>query len=213
MEAHSRSQSPRPARGPSAHPGPSAARVTHALRKAEGVEPPPLSLGDTLDGDAIEALVREHQGPVRSFLRYLGCPKSTVDDLVQETFLTLLDSTFEVRDQRSTARYLRSIARFRYLKSLRRLDREPPALNLEAAENAWCDLREEDAGRPYMDALMKCLDGLRGRAREALDLRYGGGLGRTAIATRMALSESGVHSILVRARRRLRECVEGRLEG
>ncbi len=157
--------------------------------------------------------MREHQGPVRSFLRYLGCPRSEADDQVQETFLTFLDATFVLRDERSTARYLRSIARHRFLKSLRRLDREPPSLDLEAAEDAWRDLREDDSGRPYMDALLKCLEGIRGRARQALDLRYGGGLGRTDIATKMALSESGVHSILVRARRRLRECVEGRLQG
>ncbi len=136
-----------------------------------------------------------------------------MDDLLQETFLAFLSKPFEVRDERSTARFLRSIARHKFLKALRRLDREPSALDLDAAESAWAELREEAGGRPYMDALRHCLAAVEGRAKEALSLRYAGNLGRAAIAVQMELTESGVHSILVRVRRRLRECVEARVEG
>ncbi|MEM9381791.1 MAG: sigma-70 family RNA polymerase sigma factor [Planctomycetota bacterium] len=166
---------------------------------------------DGLDGDAVEALVVAHQGAVRGFLGYLGCPRSHVDDLVQETFLTFLSARFEERDARATARYLRSIARHLFLKSLRRLDRDPPAIDLDAAESVWAEFQDDGGGAPYLDALRRCLSGVTGRARDALELRYAGDLGRAAIARRLELSESGVHSILVRARRRLRECVERRL--
>ncbi|MEM9802532.1 MAG: sigma-70 family RNA polymerase sigma factor [Planctomycetota bacterium] len=164
-----------------------------------------------LDGESVERLVLAHQGPLRAFLRYLGCPSGVVDDLVQETFLTFLSAEFEVRDERSTARYLRTIARHLFLKSLRRLDRDPPQLDLEAADDVWAEFQEDAGGVPYLDALRRCLHGVQGRARVALDLRYSDNLGRAAIARQLKITESGVHSILVRARRRLRECVERRL--
>jgi sensor domain CHASE-containing protein len=48
-------------------------------------------------------------------------------------------------------------------------------------------------------------------AQHVLRLRYGGSVPRTTIAERLGMSEAGVKSIIVRARRRLRECVERRL--
>lgn len=164
------------------------------------------------DGAAVEALVRAHEGDLRGFLRYLGCPSAEVDDLLQETFLTFLSARFEERDDRSTARFLRSIARHLFLKSLRRRDRQPPSLDLEAAESVWARFQDDGGGAPYLDALRRCLGALQGRAKEALELRYASGMARSAIADRLELSESGVHSILVRARRRLRECVARRTE-
>ena len=153
-----------------------------------------------------------HQGAVRGYLRYLGCPSSLVDDLAQETFLTLLSAQFEERDEHSTARFLRTIARHLFLKSLRRLDRDPPSLDLDEAESVWVEFQEDEGGAPYLDALRRCLTAIKGRAKAVLELRYTGNLGRAAIAGQLELSESGVHSILVRARRQLRECVERRVE-
>lgn len=180
-------------------------------RTAAGPRPSPAPDGEG-DGEAVERLVRAHQGELRGFLRYLGCPASEVDDLLQEVFLTFLSAGFEERDARSTARFLRSIARHLFLKSLRRRESRPRLEDLEAAESVWVRFHEDGGGAPYLDALRRCLDVLQGRAREALELRYTGGLGRGAIAARLDLTESGVHSILVRARKRLRECVARRTE-
>ncbi len=49
-----------------------------------------------------------------------------------------------------------------------------------------------------------------GRAAEVLRLRYGESQRRAAIAGRLGLTESGVKSILVRTRAKLRDCVERR---
>ena len=97
------------------------------------------------DGASVEVLVRAHQRPLGSYLRYLGAPSGAVDDLVQETFLTFLSSRFEERHDAATARYLRAIARHLFLKSLRRSDRDPPEVNLERAEALWVKLEEEGA--------------------------------------------------------------------
>ncbi len=168
------------------------------------------TIGAFLDPEAIEQLVRDHQDALRGFLRYLGCPSRSVDDIAQETFLTFLSARFEPRSDRSTARFLRSIARHLFLKSLRGLQRAPASLDVEAAEAAWVRYHDDERG-PYLEALGSCLTGLRGKARTALQLRYASDLGQVAIADRMNLTESGVHSLLVRARKRLRTCVEEKL--
>lgn len=160
----------------------------------------------------MEQLVLAHQGAVRGFLRYLGCPASLVDDLVQETFLTLLSAQFEERDARSTGRFLCTIARHLFLKSLRRLDRDPPSMDLDEAQLVWTEFQADDGGTPYLDALRRCMTAIKGRAKAVLELRYTANVGHGAIAAQLKLSESGVHSILVRARRQLRECVERRIE-
>lgn len=173
-----------------------------------GTDPAPPG---ALDGDGVEALVREHERGLRGFLRYLGCPTGEVDDLLQETFLTFLSADFERREPRATARYLRSIGRHLFLKGLRRRERQAPALDMAEAEAVWAGFQEEGGGAPYLEALRRCLEGLGGRARRALELRYAADMGQAAIAARLEMAESGVHSILVRARRRLRECLDRRL--
>ena len=156
----------------------------------------------------VAALVRRHQSAVRSFLLYLGCPRPLLDDLVQETFLSVLSSPFEDRGEASTAAYLRTVARHHFLKAMRRERRQPLVMDIAGAESAWVEYLGEDGGHSYLAALRECLAILRGRTAEVLRLRYGESQRRTAIATRFGLSESGVKSILVRARRRLRDCVE-----
>lgn len=172
----------------------------------------PARIGDRLGGDAIEELVREHQSSLRSYLRYLGCASSSVDDLAQETFLTFLSAEFEIVDDRGTARFLRSIARHLFLKSLRRADPQSLAVELDDAEATWTRYIEHDRGGPYLDALKACLRFVEGRTKAALALRYESELGRGAIADRLGATESAVHSMLVRVRRSLRECVERRLQ-
>ena len=81
------------------------------------------------------------------------------------------------------------------------------------AEAAWVDYEREDGGEGYLGALRECMRRLKGRAREVLELRYELSLRRVAIAERLGMAESGVKSVLVRARRTLRDCVEARLDG
>ena len=52
---------------------------------------------------------------------------------------------------------------------------------------------------------------VRGRAGKVLDRRYRAGHALLKIAEELGLRESGVKSILVRTRRKLRTCIESRL--
>ena len=155
--------------------------------------------------------MRRHQASVRGFLLFLGCPSSMADDLVQDAFIAVFDERFEERSDAATGAYLRTVARNLFLTAMRRERLHIAAIESEGAERTWVAFEAEDAGEGYLAALRKCLESVTGRAREILGLRYQSNLRRAAIAGQLGMSESGVKSVLVRTRKRLRECIERKL--
>jgi RNA polymerase sigma-70 factor (ECF subfamily) len=165
----------------------------------------------TLPQHVIEDVVQRHQSSVRAFLVYLGAPAGLLDDLVQDVFLSVLSSRFEDRGAASTAAYLRLVARHLFLKAMEKERRRMPMKDLVAAEEAWVEYVRDDEGETYRSALRACLDRINGQAQEVLRLRYEASLAQAEIGLRLGLAESGVHSILVRTKKRLRACIERRL--
>ena len=160
---------------------------------------------------AAQDLVRRHQSSVRGFLIFLGCPTDLVDDVVQDVFLSVLSSPFEHKSDHQTSAYLRKAARHLLMKTLQREERHPVLLEFSTADRAWEEFEGDDAGESYIRALRECLRGLTQRAREVLRLRYQASLKQAAIAVQLDLTESGIKSILVRSRKKLRACIERRL--
>lgn len=159
----------------------------------------------------VEQFVQRHQGSVRGFLVYMGCANDRLDDLVQDVFLSFLSSNFEDRGEPATRAFLRRIARNLFLKGLERERRQIVQADPEFAEGAWVRFEEQESGNGYLVALRECLQGLRGRALEVLRLRYEESVQLVGVAQQLGMSESGVKSILVRTKRKLRDCVERRL--
>lgn len=159
----------------------------------------------------VEELVHRHQGTVRGYLLFQGCPPHLVDDLVQEVFLAFLRARFELRGEAETAAFLRKVARHLFLKAMERERRAPQLMAEGAAEVAWVAFEGADGGQSYVQAMKECVQKLRGRAAEVIALRYRENLRRSTIGERLGISESGVKALLIRARSRLRECVERRL--
>jgi RNA polymerase sigma-70 factor (ECF subfamily) len=159
----------------------------------------------------VEELVHLHQGSVRGFLVYLGCPADRLDDLVQDVFLSFLSARFEDRGESSTRAFLRRIARNLFLKTMQRERRQTLLPDLVLAEGAWVEFEREDGGASSLSALRECLAGITGRAAEVLRLRYEESVRLAVVANRLGLTESGVKSILVRTKRKLRDCIKRRL--
>ena len=159
----------------------------------------------------VEALVQTHEARLRAYLSYLGCPARQLDDLVQDTFLSVLSADFEERTDASTAAFLRTVARNLLYKALRRERREPPMADPALVESVWVEYESDDRGAGYLDALRECFSALGERASDVLRLRYHNRLGGAAIAGRIGMTEAGVKSILVRSKKKLRGCIERRL--
>jgi RNA polymerase sigma-70 factor (ECF subfamily) len=161
----------------------------------------------------LAGLVCRHQATVWRYVRFLGAERAEADDLTQETFLAVARGSFVERDERQTAGYLRTVARNQLLVLRRKQNREICTVQLEAADSVWAAATDSGGGLDdYLDALRTCVDGLEGRARQAIDLAYRVGASRGAIAVELAMQPDGVKTLLRRTRDVLRECVERRLK-
>ena len=160
--------------------------------------------------EEIAQLVRSQQGGLRHYLLALGCPESQVDDFLQDSFLRFLSQDIEDRGEQASGAYLRKIARNSYFQALRRQRRRPEVIDLAAAELACARYEGRDHGDSYQQSLTDCLARLGERSRRSLTLRYQENMTREEIGRELGLGESGVKSLLQRARRFLRECIDGR---
>ncbi|NUQ33956.1 MAG: sigma-70 family RNA polymerase sigma factor [Planctomycetaceae bacterium] len=154
----------------------------------------------------IARIVRTHQAGLWRYLRLLGCDDALADDLAQETFVVILRKGFDDYDQAATARYLRTTARFLFLKA-KRAGRRMVAY-AEVADLLWEEQAARDDGEGLVQALKGCIDTLDERQRRLIDLRYFKQAGRGEIASALGLSVMAVKSLLRRVKDTLRACVE-----
>jgi RNA polymerase sigma-70 factor, ECF subfamily len=160
----------------------------------------------------LETLVHRHQAVVWRYLRFLGAAGTEAEDLTQETFLALARADFVERDERQTAGYLRTIARNQLVALRRQQRRGISTVELEAADSVWAAQAGQDGSlTEFLEALRNCVDRLRGRPRQAIDLHYRDGAGREAIAAELGMQPEGVKTLLRRTRAQLRECVKRNL--
>lgn len=155
--------------------------------------------------EVAERLWREHAVMVRRYLRVLGTAGADLDDLLQETFVVLLQRPFEDRGGAAVATFLRTTARFLFLR------RHRGALpQVEAADAVWWRQCGDDDGAGYRAALRECVEQLPARSRRLIELGYEDELGRGAIARELGMTAEGVKTALRRLRDGLRQCIERR---
>ena len=85
------------------------------------------------------------------------------------------------------------------------------ALSPEAIQGIERVAQAEPAA-PWLEAVKACLEGIGGKARSVLGMRYRDGMGGAEIARRTKSTATEVHRTLSRARTSLALCVEGRLK-
>lgn len=145
---------------------------------------------------------------VRRYLRFLGCGRGSVDDLVQET---LLAATARAPGRLPPLPWLLTTARNCLRMQLRRAGRRREVVDLDRLHRSWIEQAGDDGGDAMRSALRTCLGELPPRTRLALQLRYGEGASRAAIAARIGVGEQGLKSLLARARAGLAVCIQRRL--
>jgi len=162
-------------------------------------------------GFDVARLIEQHQAGVWRYLRVLGCDVATAEDLTQDTFVAVLQRPFEVYSRAATAAYLRRTAYNLFISMQRRGGKVTAVENVEDLAEAWGEWAGDDDGETLITALRECLTQLPDRVRQALDLRYRDRQSRAHIATALQMSEHGAKNLMQRAKRRLRECIEGKL--
>ena len=167
-----------------------------------------LSTPDAIDA---EKLIEEHQAGIWRYLRALGCDSSEADDLTQETFLAVLQRPFTPYSPAATAAYLRKVAYNRFISARRRSNRVVLMEQIEEIDQAWNRLVSDDQGEALLDALKDCLAHLSERARWSLEMRFRDRMPRAQIAEALKITEHGAKNLMQRAKKQLRECIEGKL--
>lgn len=167
-----------------------------------------LSTPDAIDA---ERLIEQHQAGIWRYLRALGCDSSEADDLTQETFLAVLERPFTPYSPAATAAYLRKVAYNRFISARRRSNRVVLMEQIEEIDQAWNRLVSDDQGEALLDALKDCLAQLTERARWSLEMRFRDRMPRARIAAALKITEHGAKNLMQRAKKQLRECIEGKL--
>lgn len=165
--------------------------------------------------DPRDEFVERHQRGLWRFARLLGAAGDHAEDLVQEALLAALHKGIDACADAEAAAWLRAAVRNLWRMHLRTQRRRPAHLTLDAteelAETALARHGGDDgSGDAFLVALRQCLERLDGRARQAIELRYGGQQSRPAMASAMAMGEDGIKTLLRRTREALFACVQRR---
>lgn len=154
------------------------------------------------------SLVERHQTGLWRYLRGLGCDDALADDLVQDTFLKIIQKPFDYFDENTTAAYLRRIAHNLFISTQRRAGKVVAVEDIQKFERVWVELISDRDGQDYLDALRECFGKLGERSRWALEMRFRSRMTRTKIAENLEITENGAKNLMQRAKTRLKECVE-----
>lgn len=157
-----------------------------------------------------DAWLRQHVQALFRYLRMLGASVPMAEDLTQEAFVVTWRRGKQRLEAAALATFLRRTARNLWLQQ-QRSDRRGERAVTAVAERLWQRDCERDGGEAWITATRECLDAMRGRARRAIELVYGGGVDREQVAGELGLQPNGLKTLLQRARQWLHGCIERRL--
>jgi len=124
-------------------------------------------------------------------------------DVSQETFLRAWLKIRDFRGRSKFSTWVYSVARNAALDHIRKMKVRATVPVEDVPEPSY----EPDHRAEIIDSAMECLDE---RERECLNLHFRGGLSAAEIADVMGLSEGNIRVIMFRARKKLRERLQGR---
>lgn len=136
------------------------------------------------------------------------------DDLLQEVSSVLWEKFGQYDQGRPFRPWAMGIARMEILKWRQSLGRSREVLSAQVVD-ALADAAAEHAEQAdeRLIHLRHCVDGLASKTRQLVQLRFGQVLGIRQIAEHLGKSTAAIEMALVRARRGLRACIEGKLSG
>lgn len=189
------------------------------LRMADkALEKQVQALRERKDG-AVAALVQQYTGPLMGAAFALGFSEADAEELVQETFVSLLTSLdrFEMRSQLKT--YILGIL-YNKAKTLRGKHIREESLDPQEPASAWRfdtmgmwtspPKGPEDAALndEIREWVRKCSESLSLAQRAAFCLREVEGEETETICNVLRLSHTNLRVLLHRARNKMRECLE-----
>ncbi len=121
----------------------------------------------------VQTLFVQHSPALRGFVLSLLPDFAAVDDVLQETFLTLTAKAGEFEPGTSFLRWACAIARFKVIEYGRRNARGPQSFSPEVIESLCAsEPAEVEHSEDWIGLLAECVGRLAPKARRAVELRY-----------------------------------------
>ena len=165
----------------------------------------------TPETSVVELLFLQNIMAVRGFVVSLMPDFSRVDDVVQETFLTVKAKAEDFVEGTNFRSWVFSIARLKVLEAARRPGVKEVTFDPEVIDALCVTEIVESPIEEHLRALGGCLEELAPQARPAIELRYQQASRPPEIAKRMGWTLNAVNVALARARVALRLCLERKL--
>jgi len=228
-------------------PRPLTLRLESALRVVEteplaGSDPEDSRLLEALrsgDEDAFAELVRRHHGPLKRFARGFGASDAVAEEIVQETWLAVLQGVDSFEGRSSLKAWLFGIVKNQARRRSPRERRSAPFSSLPAEERAgpvvdpdrfqgpdaawpghwaapprpWDDPHRRLASLEARAHLRRAIGALPERQRTVVVLRDVEGLDSEEVCELLELSEGNQRVLLHRARAGVRNALEGYMDG
>ncbi|MBL8515801.1 MAG: sigma-70 family RNA polymerase sigma factor [Betaproteobacteria bacterium] len=167
------------------------------------------------DEAALEQLYRQMAPRVYAFAQRRLENSAGADEVVSETFFEVWRQADKFRGEAQASTWILGIARHKLLDKLRKLSRQEltewDEEALQIADPAP-ETFERIAARQRAEHIAHCLGNLPPAQRECMHLVFFEGLALADVATLQQCPENTVKTRLFHARRKMRDCLERRLE-
>ena len=165
--------------------------------RGEGRDAPPLVIG---------RLYEQHFRMIRALCQLLLRDPAEAEDAAQQTFLSAFGSLIGGTVPKLPAAWLATIARRECWSRSAQRSAAPVALHEANAPSSMADGPLEKALRNFdLNALWTAVDALPRQQRRAFLMREFSGLSYAEVAVALGATESAIETLLVRARRQLRD--------
>jgi RNA polymerase sigma-70 factor (ECF subfamily) len=162
----------------------------------------------------VQTLFVRHQIELRGMLLAILADFAAVDDVLQETFLTVTRKADQFEKGSNFTAWAATIARLHALDWRRKNGRLTTGLSEDVVERLCAApeaLPSTELADRELSALENCLALLSAKMRQAVELRYREGHRPAEVARRLGWSPEAIYVALSRARAALRSCIDDRL--
>jgi RNA polymerase sigma-70 factor (ECF subfamily) len=165
--------------------------------------------------ELVQRLFIQHAAALRGFVASL-CPDfAAVDDVVQETFLTVSKKADVFVPGSNFYGWACTIAKYKIMETSRKAQRQGPLLSPEVLDSlsACAPDESDELMQQRLQLLSGCLAKLPPQVRRAVELRYQQAHKPAEVARLLGWGAETAYVTLSRARQVLRDCVNRRMSG
>ncbi|MEM6692334.1 MAG: sigma-70 family RNA polymerase sigma factor [Planctomycetota bacterium] len=159
-------------------------------------------------------LFLRNEAVLRAYARTMLPDLNSVDDVLQEAYLTMYDKFDQLRNEEGFLPWGKVIVRFKCLSQASKLRRVRPVLSDEALQ-AVAEVAEEtdmDDMNDLREALESCLKELPRGKQELVLAPYSGDGQVKRMAVQTGKSPSALYMMLIRLREKLGKCVKSKVQ-